>query len=60
MIVLDAIHNSCFGSETLSENSESIIWSGSVDDIKDSFSLRVWNSNGDEFDKEPISIKNQQ
>jgi hypothetical protein len=60
MIVLDNIHNSHFGSETLKENSESAIWAGPVDDIRDSFSLHVWNSNGDEFDKAPISIKNQQ
>lgn len=60
MILLDAVHNSRFGSEELKPNSESVIWSGPVNDIKDSFSLHVWNSNGDEFDKEPISINDQQ
>ncbi|HXL72126.1 MAG TPA: hypothetical protein VN963_00750 [bacterium] len=60
MILLDAVHNSRLGSEALKPNSESAIWSGPVDNINDSFSLRVWNSNGDEFDKEPISIKDQQ
>jgi hypothetical protein len=60
MILLDVVHNSRFGSEELKPNSESVVWSGPVNDIKDSFSLHVWNSNGDEFDKEPISIKDQQ
>jgi hypothetical protein len=60
MITLDAVHNSRFGSETLKANSESAIWSGPVSNIKDSFSLHVWDSDGDEFDKVPISISDQQ
>ncbi|SRR5665213_717837 len=59
IVILDKIHNSHFGSAALKANSESVIWSGSVDNINDSFSLHVWNANGDEFDKEPISIKDQ-
>ena len=59
-IILDKVHNSRFGSVVLKANSESAIWSGSVDNINDSFSLHVWSANGDEFDKEPISIKNRQ
>jgi hypothetical protein len=60
MIILDSAHNSRFGSETLRANSESAIWSGPVTDTKDSFSLHVWDSDGDEFDKVPISISDQQ
>jgi len=60
MILIDAVHNNFFGTEKLKANSTSVIWSGSVDSVNDSFSLRVWNSDGDELDKEPISIKDQQ
>jgi hypothetical protein len=59
-VLLDAVHNVRFGTETLKANSTSAIWSGPVDNINDSFSLRVWSGDGDEFDKEPISIKDQQ
>jgi hypothetical protein len=59
-IILDTIHNSRFGSELLKANATSNIWSGVVDNVKDSFSLHVWDSDGDEFDKVPISIKDQQ
>jgi hypothetical protein len=59
-IILDKVHNSRFGSVVLKANSQSAIWFGSVDNINDSFSLHVWSANGDEFDKEPISIKDQQ
>ena len=59
MIVLDTLHNSRFGSEALKANSVGIIWSGLVDNIRDNFSLRVWDSDGDEFDKVPISISDQ-
>jgi len=58
MIVLDSVHNAHFGSETVKANSYSVIWSGPVDNIKDSFLLRVWNSNGDKFDQAPVSILN--
>jgi lysophospholipase L1-like esterase len=58
MIILDSIHNSRFGTETLKANSDGVIWSGPVDNIKDSFSLHVWNSDGDEFGQAPISILN--
>jgi hypothetical protein len=60
MIILDSVRNSRFGSETLRANSESAIWSGPVSNAKDSFSLHVWDSDGDEFDKVPISISDQQ
>lgn len=60
MVLLDAVHNSRFGSETLKANSVGPIWSGLVDNIKDSFSLRVWDGDGDEFDKVAISISDQQ
>jgi hypothetical protein len=60
MVLLDAVHNVRFGTETLKANSISAIWSGPVDNINDSFSLHVWSGDGDEFDKEPISIKDQQ
>lgn len=59
-IILDTVHNSRFGSELLKANATGNIWSGVVDNIKDSFSLHVWDSDGDEFDKVPISIKDQQ
>jgi len=60
IVLLDSVHNVRFGTETLKANSTSAIWSGPVDNINDSFSLRVWSGDGDEFDKEPISIKDQQ
>jgi hypothetical protein len=60
MVLLDTAHNSRFGSENLKANSTGTIWSGTVDNINDSFSLHVWDSDGDEFDKVPISIKDQQ
>lgn len=60
MVVLDATRNTRFGLETLKANSEGALWSGPVDNVKDSFSLRVWNSDGDTLDTEPISIKDQQ
>jgi hypothetical protein len=59
-VILDTVHNSRFGYETLKPNSKSNVWFGLVDNIKDSFSLRVWDSDGDEFDKVPISISDQQ
>jgi hypothetical protein len=59
-VILDPVHNSRFGTESLKPNSESDIWSGPVNSNKDSFSLRVWDNNGDEFDKVPISISDQQ
>jgi hypothetical protein len=55
-ILLDTVHNAYFGTETIKENSDSAIWSGTVNDIKDRFALRVWNSDGDSFDQAPISI----
>jgi hypothetical protein len=59
MLILDTVHHSRFGLETIKDSAEGIIWSGLVDNIKDSFSLHVWDENGDEFDKEPVSINNQ-
>jgi len=59
MIVLDAAHHAHLGSETLSPNSTSVVWSGPVDDLNDSLTLRVWNDKGDQFDKVPISITDQ-
>ena len=59
MIVLDPVHNSRFGSEMLKENSPGVIWAGLVDNIKDSFSLHVWDSDGDEFVSDPVSIKDK-
>ena len=60
IVLLDTVHNSRFGIENLKANCTSVIWSGLVDNVNDSFSLRVWNSDGDELDKDPISIKDQQ
>lgn len=60
MVVLDPAHKSRFGTELLKSNSTGKIWSGPVDNINDSFILRVWNSAGDQLDKVPISIKDQQ
>lgn len=59
MVVLGTIHKSTSGYETLKPNSQGVIWSGPVNNVKDSFSLRVWDG-GNEFDKAPISIKDQQ
>lgn len=59
-VILDPVRHSPFGTETLKANSTGGIWSGPVDNINDSFSLRVWDSAGDEFDKVPISSKDQQ
>ncbi len=60
MIILDPIHNSRFGTETLKANSVGIVWAGPIDNNQDSFSLRVWDSDGEEFDKVAISIKDQE
>jgi hypothetical protein len=60
MVQIDTVHKSLFGTENLKANSTGMIWSGPVDNINDSFSMRVWNSDGDELDKEPISLKDQQ
>ena len=60
MVVLDKVHKTSFAVVNLTPNSVSAIWSGPVDDVKDSFALRIWNSDGDEFDKVPISISDQQ
>ncbi len=59
-VVLDRVHQSRFGAEMLKAHSAGSIWSGPVDSINDSFSLHVWDREGDEFDKVPISIKDQQ
>jgi hypothetical protein len=59
MILLDSVHHSSFGYETLNATSVGVVWSGPIDNPKDGLSLRVWNSNGDEFEKEPISITDQ-
>ena len=58
-IVLDTVHNSFFGTEMSKANSKGIIWSGVVDNINDGFSLHVWVGDGDEIDKEPVSIKDK-
>jgi hypothetical protein len=60
MVLLDSVHNTRFGTETLKPNSTSGVWAGPIDNIKDSFSLHVWDSDGDEFDKVAISISDQQ
>jgi hypothetical protein len=60
MIILGTVHKSTSGYETLNPNAQGIIWSGPVDNINDSFSLHVWDSSGNEFDKVPISIKTQE
>jgi hypothetical protein len=60
MLVLDPAHKSRFGTENLRANSESSIWSGAVDNYKDSFSLRIWDSQGDEFDSDSISVDKDQ
>lgn len=60
MILLDKEHNSRFGTEMLKAGSVSAVWSGPVDNINDDFSLHVWDSDGDEFDKVAVSIKDQQ
>lgn len=60
MVVLNPAHHSRFGTETLKANSTGAIWSGAVDNINDDFSLHVWDSDGEEFDKVAISIKDQQ
>jgi hypothetical protein len=54
---LDPAHQSRFGSEILKSSSKGLIWSGPIDDVNDSFSLHVWDGDGDEVDKKPISIK---
>ncbi len=59
MIVLDGTHRSRFGSEMLKADSMGAIWSGPVDNIKDGFSLCVWNGNGDKFVKAAVSISDQ-
>jgi hypothetical protein len=56
MILLDPVHNVYFGTETLKANSDGAVWAGPIDNLKDSFALRVWDSDGDAFDQEPISI----
>lgn len=60
MVILGTVHKSTSGYETLNPNAQGIIWSGPVDNINDSFSLHVWDSSGNEFDKVPISIKTQE
>jgi hypothetical protein len=60
MVILGVVHKSTSGYETLNPNAQGIIWSGSVDNINDSFSLHVWDDAGNEFDKVPISIKTQE
>lgn len=59
MILLDPVHKSNFGTEMLKVNSVSAIWSGPISNISDEFSLHVWNDAGDEFDQDPVSIKNK-
>jgi hypothetical protein len=59
MIVIDKVHHSPFGTETLKPDAISKIWSGPVDNINDVFLLRVWDSDGDEFDSSPVSIGDQ-
>jgi hypothetical protein len=56
MIVLDAAHKSRFGTELLKVGSEGGVWSGAVDDMKDSLSLHIWDADGDEFEKAPMSL----
>ncbi len=60
MVLLDKAHNSRFGTETLKANSTGAVWAGPVDGINDQFTLRVWDSAGDEFEKAPLSIQDQQ
>jgi len=55
MIILDRAHNSAFGLELLKQSSTGAIWSGSIDSLKDSFSLRVWDAKGNEFDAAPVT-----
>lgn len=59
LVVLGTVHKSTSGYEALKPNSPGIIWSGPVDNVKDSFSLHVWDGGGNEFDKAPISVKDQ-
>ena len=59
MVILDAVHNSRVVSETLNPASTGAIWSGQIDGIKDRLSLRVWDKDGNEIDKSPISIRNK-
>jgi len=56
IILLDPSHNAYFGTETVKASSDGAIWSGTVNSLKDNFTLRVWNSDGDSFDQKPISI----
>jgi hypothetical protein len=60
LVVLGTVHKSTSGYETLKPNSQGVVWSGPVDNVKDSFSLHVWDAGGNEFDKAPISVKDQQ
>jgi hypothetical protein len=60
LVILDPIHRSRFGLEVLKAESNGKIWSGPIDNIRDGFSLRVWEDDGDEMDKETISIKDKQ
>lgn len=59
MIVLDPARNSRVVVENLNPASAGAIWSGLVDGIKDSFSVRVWDVEGNEIDEPPISIRNK-
>ncbi len=59
MVLLDAVHHSNFGTETLKASSTGMIWSGPINNVNDRFSLRVWVDDGDEMDKEPMSIKDK-
>jgi hypothetical protein len=56
MVLIGKIHKSTAGYETLKANSDSVIWSGPIASLKDSFALRVWNSDRHSFDQAPISI----
>ena len=60
MIPLDPVHKTIFASESLKSNGSGAIWSGPIENNKDSFSLHVWNSDGVEFVKVPISLKDQE
>lgn len=57
LVVLDPVRNSNFGSETLKPDSKGAIWSGKVSNIKDGFSLSVWDGgDGEAVVKKPISL----
>ncbi len=58
-VLLDPDHNAYFINETLRPNSEGNIWSGEVKSLSDEFALKVWDANGDSFQKDPITILNE-